>query len=349
MKARANKQTGATIKDVAERAGVSAMTVSRVLNEAARVRPETRERVKAAIQELNYTPNISARSLAKARSFFIGLLYSNPNPGYVSEMLVGLLNRCRQAGYHLVIENCGGTEAEWENRVARVLDASNFDGVIIAPPVGDFQAVREAIEEAQLPYVRIAPETENSHSPYVVTDDFDAAARMTQHLLDLGHEQIGFIKGPPEHGASRQREEGFRSVMKSAGLTVNESWVEQGRFTYRSALPAAEALLQGLERPTAVFASNDDMAAAVIAVAHKHGLDVPGNLSVVGFDDTHTATTVWPQLTTIRQPIAEMAGAAVDLLAEQFRSDEADGEGRRSVLIPSDLIVRGSSAPLSAK
>jgi len=343
VKARANKQTGATIKDVAERAGVSAMTVSRVLNEATRVRPETRERVKAAIAELNYTPNISARSLAKARSFFIGLLYSNPNPGYVSELLIGMLNRCRQAGYHLVIENCGATEEEWARRIESVLDASNFDGIIAAPPVGDFAEVRAAVEAAGLPFVRIAPETGEGSVPYVVTDDYQASVNMTRHLLDLGHERIGFIKGPTDHGASGQRERGFRDAMKAANCSVNEDWVVQGRFTYRSALPAAETLLGCGSRPTAVFASNDDMAAGVIAVARKYSLEVPDDLSVVGFDDTHTATTVWPQLTTIRQPISEMAGAAVDLLSEAFRAEEEPGPVSM-IQIPSELIVRGSSA-----
>ncbi len=344
MKARANKQNGATIKDVAERAGVSAMTVSRVLNEAARVRPETRERVKAAIADLNYTPNLSARSLAKARSFSIGLLYNNPSPGYVSELLVGLLNRCRQAGFQLVIENCGNTEAEWESRISGVLEASNFDGIVVAPPVGDFAAVRQAIEEAGTPYVRIAPEADIASTPYVSTDDFEASARMTRHLIDLGHRDIGFIKGAVEHGASKQREGGFRAAMADAGIAVNEDWVVQGRFTYRSALPAAETLLGRGKRPSAVFASNDEMAAGVIAIAHKFALDVPRDLSIVGFDDTHTATTVWPQLTTIRQPIPDMAAAAIDLLGEQFKAEDEDAD-REPVRIPSELIVRESAVP----
>lgn len=343
MKSRANKQSGATIKDVAERAGVSAMTVSRVLNEAARVRPETRDRVRAAIEELNYKPNISARSLAKAQSFFIGLFYNNPNPGYISELLVGLLNRCRQAGYHLMIENCGNGEEDWEGRVEALIAESNFDGVITSPPVSDFSSVRRALEEAGLPHVRIAPETAMDAAPFVATDDFDAASRITHHLIELGHKRIGFIRGDEAHGASRQREEGFRAAMARSGLLVNEDWLAQGQFTYRSGLEATENLLAGDERPTAVFASNDDMAAAVIAIAHKHGLEVPTDLSVAGFDDTQTATTVWPQLTTIRQPIADMAASAIDLLAEQMKSGMLDPI-ENSVRLPSELIIRGSSA-----
>lgn len=343
MRTRANKQSGATIKDVAERAGVSAMTVSRVLNGESRVRDETRERVLGAMKELDYRPNISARSLAKARSFFLGLLYNNPNPGYVSELLVGMMNRCRRAGYHLAIEDSGSTDSHWANAVEMVLRTSNFDGVILPPPVCDFPSVRNALEKMGVPYVRIAPEVDRDAQPSVITDDRDAAERMTSYLLELGHTRLGFIQGDPEHGSSRQREAGFRAALDKAGVALRDDWVQPGRYTYRSGLVAAEKMLRSDDRPSAIFASNDDMAAAVVAVANKLGLDVPGQLSVSGFDDTQTAITLWPQLTTVRQPIAEMAAASVDILTRALErgSDDADVEIR---LIPCELIVRGSTA-----
>lgn len=344
MRTRANKQSGATIKDVAERAGVSAMTVSRVLNGESRVRDETRARVLEAMKALDYRPNISARSLAKARSFFLGLLYNNPNPGYVSELLVGMMNRCRQAGYHLAIEDSGATDSHWANAVELVLRTSNFDGVILPPPVCDFPSVRNALEDMGVPYVRIAPEEDQKSQPSVVTDDRDAAERMTNYLLELGHTRIGFIRGDTEHGSSRQREAGFRAALEKAGITLRDDWVQPGRFTYRSGLVAAENLLRGDDRPTAIFACNDDMAAAVVAVANKLGLDVPSQLSVTGFDDTQTATTLWPQLTTVRQPIAQMATAAVDILTRALEQGSEGGDVEIR-LIPCELIVRGSTAP----
>ena len=137
VKTRANKQSGATIKDVARHAGVSAMTVSRVLNAEPNVRPATRERVQLAIRDLNYRPNLSARNLARANTYFIGLLYDNPSAGYSSELLIGALNRCRKAGYHLVLESCASAGQDWASSIGDMLRTSNFDGVIIPPPVCD--------------------------------------------------------------------------------------------------------------------------------------------------------------------------------------------------------------------
>lgn len=346
VKTRANKQTGATIKDVAQHAGVSAMTVSRVLNAEPNVREETRERVQAAIRELNYRPNLSARSLARANTYFIGLLYDNPSAGYISELLIGALNRCRKAGYHLVVESCGAAEQDWESAIGDMLRTSNFDGVIIPPPVCDNAAVLAAVEAASLPHVRISPDLEKAGSPRIETDDRAAARRMTEYLLELGHRRIAFIRGPESHGASRKRFEGYCQAMEAAGLARDPDLIAEGEFTYRSGLEAADILLKSDPRPTAIFASNDDMAVAAIAMGHRHHLDIPTDLTVVGFDDTQTATAIWPQLTTVRQPIATMAAEAVDMLADRLdriRTGEA-GEASLCQEIGSEIIVRDSSA-----
>lgn len=347
VKTRANKQSGATIKDVAQHAGVSAMTVSRVLNAEPNVRPETRERVQDAIRDLNYRPNLSARSLARANTYFVGLLYDNPSAGYISELLIGALNRCRKAGYHLMVESCGSADQDWEGSIAEMLRTSNFDGIIIPPPVCDNPVVLETVEAAGLPYVRISPDVDLERAPRIVTDDRAAARRMTEYLLELGHRRIGFIEGPEGHGASRERLAGFREALAAASLTPDPDLIVPGEFTYRSGLEAAERLLSLPERPTAIFASNDDMAVAVIALAHRFNLDIPRDLTVAGFDDTHTATAIWPQLTTVRQPISDMAAEAVELLAERLDaqrggSEEAAGGWRE---IRSEIIVRDSSAP----
>jgi LacI family transcriptional regulator len=346
VKTRANKQSGATIKDVAQHAGVSAMTVSRVLNAEPNVRPETRERVQAAIRDLNYRPNLSARNLARANTYFIGLLYDNPSAGYISELLIGALNRCRKAGYHLIVESCGSADQDWESSIADMLRTSNFDGVIIPPPVCDNAAVLDAVEAAKLPHVRISPDTLLDRSPRVVTDDREASRRMADYLLELGHRRIGFIQGPEGHGASRERFEGFSEAMAAAGQEIDSELVVPGAFTYRSGLDAAERLLTLKQRPTAVFASNDDMAVAVIALAHRYSLNIPDDLTVVGFDDTQTATAIWPQLTTVRQPISAMASEAVELLAECLdleRSGEAGHVNERRE-IHSEIVIRDSSA-----
>jgi LacI family transcriptional regulator len=174
-------------------------------------------------------------------------------------------------------------------------------------------------------------------------DDRLAAYEMTKHLIELGHRDIGFIIGHPDHGASHLRHQGFMEAMADSGLTVRPERVEQGYFSFRSGFEAAERLLTGGDRPTAVFASNDDMALGVMAVANRLRLNVPETLSVAGFDDTPGAKVVWPQLTTVRQPIAAMAGAAADMLLNGVSWDE--GELPPSKLLDFELVVRESTGP----
>lgn len=347
VKTRANKQFGATIKDVAQSAGVSAMTVSRVLNGEANVRPETRERVQAAIRDLRYRPNLSARNLARANTWFIGLLYDNPGAGYVSELLIGALNRCREAGYHLVVETCGASEDDWAGTVEALLERGGFDGLILPPPVCNHAGVLAAIEAAGLPFIRIAPDEAGDHGPGIMTDDRAAARNMTAHLIEQGHRRIGFIGGPDGQRASRERHAGYCDALAAAGLDVDPALIVAGEFTYRSGLKAAERLLALSPRPTAIFAANDDMAVAVIAQAHRLALDLPGELSVAGFDDTQSATAVWPQLTTVRQPVSRMAAEAVGILADRLDAARAGEERGRAEPheTGSEIILRESVAP----
>ena len=338
-----------TIKRVAERAGVSMMTVSRVLNDGASVRESTRKKVMDAVAELGYRPNISARSLAGSRSYLIGLLYDNPSAAYISELLIGALDSCRAAGYHLVVEACDVDAGDIGDQALTLVRDSRLDGLVLPPPLCESEILVEALSGADVPYVRIAPFTQTEVAPYVYIDDARAAHDLTGRLIGLGHSRIGFIKGHPNQGASESRFKGFRRAMRAAGLAIRPEDICQGYFSYKSGLGCAEKLLDRKDRPTAIFASNDDMAAAVYAVANRHGLEIPTDLSVVGFDDTLIATTVWPQLTTVRQPIAEMAAAAVDLLIRVVRSGRAvDDRGMARRLLDYAVIERQSLAPAPA-
>jgi len=177
-------------------------------------------------------------------------------------------------------------------------------------------------------------------------DDREAAAEMTRHIISLGHRHIGLIIGNALHMASEARRQGFEAAMQAAGLVVPPEYMVQGHFTYRSGLEAAAALLDLPERPSAIFASNDDMAAATIAVAHRRNLDVPRDLTVCGFDDTDFAQSIWPELTTIHQPIAEMSRAAVNMLIDQIRAHRAGrNETGRDQLLDYKLVLRDSDAP----
>ncbi len=332
-----------TMSDVARKAGVSPMTVSRVLNGDTRVREATRKLVADAIASLNYVPNQAAQRLAGARAIRIGFLYANPSAGYLSECLVGLLNQASPHNVQLVVEKCEADEHGLEQ--ARRLIDNGVDGIILPPPLCDSAELVDLLAQSGTPAVTVACGRPDDRLSGVRIDDYQAAHDMACHLVALGHQRIGFVAGHPNQTASARRLQGFQDALAEHHLPQAPELIVQGLFTYRSGLDAAERLLSHDPRPTAIFASNDDMAAAVVAIAHRLALDVPGDLTVAGFDDTALATTIWPELTTVRQPIAEMAEMAVRALVRQIR-DRRDGApaAPQQVVMDHALIRRQSDA-----
>jgi LacI family transcriptional regulator len=321
------------------------MTVSRVINGESNVRDTTRETVMEAVRALNYRPNTAARVLAGARDIRIALIYSNPSASYLSEMLVGALDGSHRAAAQLVLDRWDNLKPAAEKAAAQKL-SEGITGVILPPPLCESKAIAAAFTAEGVPAVAMGTGRAREDVSCVRIDDFHAAREMTLHLITLGHTRIAFIKGQPTQTASGQRQAGFEAAMQESGIEVDPALVVQGFFSYKSGLEAAEKLLGRKRIPTAIFASNDDMAAAAISVAHRRALDVPNDLSVVGFDDTPIATTVWPELTTIRQPIAAMAEAAINLLLHNIRRPK-DRYAKQPVdhLVPYLLVKRDSVAP----
>lgn len=339
-----------TIEDVARAAGVSAMTVSRVINGEKNVRESTRAAVKTAVAGLNYSPNSAARSLAAGDASHIGLLYANPSAAYLSQFLIGALEAARRMGAHLVLESCESEDEHDQAEVARRLAHSNVDGFILPPPLSESQPILAELQLVDMPLVTVAMGIPHDEILNVRIDDHAAAAEMTQHLISLGHRRIGLIKGHPNHLASHDRARGFSDTLKANGIPIEDGPVEQGYFTYRSGLSATERLLALPNPPTAIFACNDDMAAAAVSVAHRLGMIVPGDISVVGFDDTALATTIWPELSTVRQPIAEMAEAAVEMLLGEIQRRRTGGRPQQKErVLTHDLILRESSGKLISR
>jgi LacI family transcriptional regulator len=337
-----------TIHDVARHAGVSPMTVSRVINAETNVRDETRAKVNASIKALRFSPNKAARNLASAETVHIGILYANSTAAYLSELLLGSLEQASLSGCQLVMEQCEDLESE--RKAIQRLIGGGVDGVILPAPLCDSEDALKAVADANIPAVLVTSGRPAPGFSAVSINDFEAAREMTRHLLSLGHRRVAFINGHPGHTASAQRFRGYIEGMREAGMEVGTDQVAQGFFTYRSGLDAAERLLGNGWNPTAIFASNDDMAAATMAVAHRKGLDVPGDLAVAGFDDTPFATMVWPELTTVRRPISDMAREAVRLLIDEIRSRRA-GTAQPPVhkLLEFTLVKRESSAaPVAA-
>ena len=332
-----------TINDVAQAAGVSPMTVSRVINGEPVVRPATREKVEAAIEALNYAPSAAARALAGGDGMRVALLYSNPSASYLSEFLMGSLDQASRSGVDLVVE-------KWDDEgtialVIAQLQRSRINGVVLPPPLCDLGDLVEALANAGIPAVAVATGRPSPDMAAVSIDDRLAAYDMTRHLIALGHSRIGFIRGNPNQSASARRFEGYAAALGEAGMSVQDDLIAQGYFTYRSGLAAAARILALRDPPTAIFASNDDMAAATMAIAHRTGLDVPGDLTVCGFDDTPLATTIWPELTTIRQPVRDMSRAAMELLVRQLKGRRGVGSVPERLVMDHALVRRQSDAP----
>lgn len=321
------------------------MTVSRVINGASHVRPRARDAVNAAITALNYAPNRAARNLAGGGQVRVGLLYSNPSAAYLSEFLVGTLDQASRSDIQLIVEKC---DPGCEEAAARHLMAGGIDGILLPPPLCDSKTLLALLAADKVTAVVVASGLPAKGVSAVSIDDFDAARTMTRHIVSLGHKRIGFIIGNPDQTASARRLDGYRAALAEEGIAVDEALIVQGLFSYRSGLEAAEKLLDLPVPPSAIFASNDDMAAAAVAVAHRRGLDVPGNLSVCGFDDTTLATAIWPELTTVHQPIADMSRAAVEILVSEIAA-RREGELRQSrrVVLDFTLVRRQSDGPPS--
>jgi LacI family transcriptional regulator len=336
-----------TIADVAKEAGYSPMTVSRVINGEKNVKDSTREAVMAAVEKLNYSPNLAARTLAGAEQIRIAMLYENPSFAYLSRLLVGTLEQARKNHVQLVIEQCKDGQDICD--VFRALIDSGVDGIIVSPPLCDAETMIALIQQAEVTCVVVANWNPPGKMSVVRIDDIEAAVAMTRHIISLGHKRIGFVKGHPDQKASAQRLAGFRMAMEEADLVIEPELIVDGLFTYRSGLDAAEQLLNLPTPPTAIFASNDDMAAAVVTVAHRRHLDVPGDLTVCGFDDTDFARSIWPELTTIHQPISEMARTAVEILVDRIRSKRAGkATSREERLLDYTFVQRESDAPPSS-
>ncbi|MES1199875.1 MAG: LacI family DNA-binding transcriptional regulator [Pseudomonadota bacterium] len=335
----------ATIMDVAARAGVSIKTVSRVLNEHENVSAETRERVHEAMRALNYRPSDAARQLRGQAPANVGVLLEDPSGGYQSRFHQALLTACLQAGRYLCVELFEGPVVGWEERIRLFLERTHIGEMILLPPLCDFSPLKRLLRDHGIDCVLISPSSPDPNNPAVVMDDRTAAFEVTDKLIELGHRRIGHIVGDPDHVASGLRRAGFLDAFTARGLPrPDPSLIVQGDFRFKRGRDAAEILLKSPNPPTAIFAANDDTAAAVCMVAHSLGLHIPNDLSVAGFDDSPIASAIWPSLTTIRQPFAAMAASAVKALSLSPNQAQ-DGRIARTYLERHELVVRESTGP----
>ena len=331
----------ANIRDVAAKAGVAVKTVSRVLNGHPYVSDALRERVERAMAELDYRPSVAARILSGAKSNQVALIYDNHSPYYMFQIQKGCWDVCQEQGIRLLAQPVDVADPRVGDQVRGLVSETHVDGIILSSPVTDCDPVLRALEAMDIPFVRISPGTNHALTSSVFMDDAQAADDMTTHLINMGHRRIGFIKGDPNHMSSDDRLFGYRRALDRAGIPFEPQLVAEGEFDFESGVAAGQYFLSLDPRPTAIFAANDDMAAGVLSVAHDRGIELPGELSVAGFDDTTLARTVWPPLTTIHQPMAELARTAAQILI-----GGGDITHRR---LPHQLVERASVAPPARK
>lgn len=301
----------ATIVDIAREAGVSIKTVSRVLNEEPHVKAAVRTRVKDVAKELSYHPNINAQGLIARRNYLIGLTYERPSPSYVVELQRGALERLAGERYRLMVMPFGNATDNSDGLIA-LLRAAAVDGVVLAPPSCDLVPVLDALDSAGIAFARIAPTIQVDRGACAAMDDVCAAREIAEHVIGLGHRRFAVIMGDPTHSASKARLEGYRQAFIASGLDFSGVRLERGDFTFESGNAVAQRILRGGKRPTAILAQNDDMAVGALMTARDLGLRVPEELSITGFDDSDVSRLSWPRITTIRQPVFEMAIDATD-------------------------------------
>ncbi len=341
-----------TIFDVAKHAGVSIKTVSRVVNREPNVRASTRERVEKAIAELGYRPDQSARNLASRRSHLIGLVYDDPaayelpSSGYIISMQQGALEACRTDRSELLIHPCNFRKRDVAAQLTSLIEQTRPAGIIVAAPLSNMPKIVRAIESTGTPCVRMSPGKNNGKHFSVATNDREICAEMTRYLASLGHKRIAFVTGDPEHKAVANRFKGYEDGLKESGLKFSEQLVASGDNSIGSGEAAAEKMLKLKHPPTAIFAANDDMAVGVVRAADRLGIDVPGQLSVAGFDDIVLAQQIYPALTTIEQPLEAMAKRAAEVLLEQNRGGDAL---RGMEIVPATIKIRESTGPAPTK
>jgi len=328
-----------TIHDVARQARVSIKTVSRVINEEPNVTAGTRRRVLGAVAALRYHPSLSARSLAGRRSRLIALVYDNPSANYIVPVQNGAIARCRDEGFRLFVQPCDSKAPDFVNEVIALVDQARVDGLVLTAPVSESRKLIRELDRRKVPFVQIAPNDLHHPAPYTFMDDEGAAREMTEYLIDLGHRRIGFIKGHPDHHATGVRLRGYRGALERNGIRFCVGLTQPGAFNFDSGAAAARRLMTLRDPPTAIFASNDDMAAGVLMVAHELSISIPARLSVAGFDDTYIATATWPRLTTVHQPMFELAFTATDLLFKVLKK----GHAPKSVRLQHRLVRREST------
>jgi LacI family transcriptional regulator len=337
----AKKKRSVTIKDVARASGVSYATVSRVLTGFEFVKETTRQRVIKAADDLGYVANLHARNLVGGRSHIIGLLVPNLDNGYVGTITQGIDKELARANYDLMLYTSHrhpGKESFYVSAIANGLT----DGLLLVAPLVPATYL-ESLREQEYPYILIDQADAAESSSVVEATNWQGAYDATRYLCQLGHTRIAFIKGWSAVRSASDRLQGYRAALADYGIPVQEELVIEGDFQQQSGYESAKRLLQRPQPlPTAIFAANDLSAFGAMDAAREHGLRIPDDISIIGFDDISQSSFVYPKLTTVRQPLEQMGQVAVKMLLERI---EDPSRRPQQVALATQLVIRDSCGP----
>lgn len=334
--------------DVARHAGVSLKTVSRVLNNEPHVQDSLRQKVRESVRDLGYVPSATARSLRSNRAYCINLITHSLRSNFVNAIQFGALQACQQHGYRMQISMLAPEIVEDRGKLDQwcleLTKGGKPDGLILMPPWSSHALINDVISSHGIPVIRIGPNKIRDDNTTVTINDCAAAFEATTHLVQLGHKRIGFVRGKEDQDATHERFKGYKKALSEAGLPFDEDLVRPGLFDFETGLLAGDQLLALAEPPTAIFAANDDMAAGILVAAHRLGIAVPEQISIIGFDDSEIAEKMWPALTTVRQPLQELGGRAVEILVLAAGKKDNSGTPENDCL-PYEMVLRQSTGP----
>ncbi|MBN1201991.1 MAG: LacI family DNA-binding transcriptional regulator [Anaerolineae bacterium] len=334
------KPKAPTIFDIARKSGVSYSTVSRALSGYEFVKSSTREKVLQAARELEYVPNQQARSLAGGRSNMIGVLVPDLSNSYISEIIHGIDDELAKSDYNIILYTTHRHQGKESEYVATMVN-SGADGLLLVVPLIS-SSYLDALHQQDFPYVLLDQMNERKQSLSVIATNRAGAYEATQYLIELGHRHIGFISGLEGLNSATERLAGYKTALSDHGIHLDSEYIVGGDFRVQGGYLATQKLLSLQKPPTAIFASNDMSAFGAIEAIRQHGLHIPDDISVLGFDDLSQASLVYPKLTTVHQPLVEMGREAVIMLLECI---EYPAQEMRQTILPTKLIIRDSCAP----
>ena len=330
-----------TIKDVARQAGCSIKTVSRVVNDEAHVRADLRERVLAAITELGYAPNISARRLVQKRAYVICFLLHSSG-SFQSALLSKVLDIGYEGNYDILVQTYYPSFSQSRKKIANLVLEHRIDGLVTMPPCDSDPYLIDLIKGSGLPYVHIAPINPTGGTPYVSAEDFTGAYQMTEQLIRGGHQRIGLLMGPRNHRTSLDCLYGYRAALENFHCRFEEQLTVDSENNFAGGYTAAKLLMALPQPPSALFAISDEAAAGALYALNELGLKVPGQAALCAYGDLGLSAQVFPGITAVHYPLEQIVEQAIQMLVALVEGRQPEA---RQVILPTYIVERGSTTP----